>query len=232
MRPHIICHMASTLDGRIDDNAVDVVANPSPGDYYVIGDMLQGDAWLCGRATMQKHFAEPEYFVSASGKAAGPRPVHVARRADAYVVSVDTLGKLRWPAGEVEGSHLICVVSEQASEDYLAMLREQGISCIVSGAHSVDLAEAMRLLRQHFGIRRLLLEGGGHINGAFLAAGLVDEVSLLLVPTADGRHGIPALFDGIEATDRPATQFRLKSVEQRANDVLWIRYDLAPPEST
>ena len=30
------------------------------------------------------------------------------------------------------------------------------------------------------------------INGAFLEAGLVDEVSLLLVPRIDGRHEIPA----------------------------------------
>jgi len=55
----------------------------------------------------------------------------------------------------------------------------------------VDLAQAVSLLGQHFGIRRLLLEGGGHINGAFLEAGLVDELSLLVVPGIDGRHDIP-----------------------------------------
>ena len=35
--------------------------------------------------------------------------------------------------------------------------------------------QAINLLTEHFGIRTLLLEGGGHINGAFLEAGLVDE---------------------------------------------------------
>ena len=43
----------------------------------------------------------------------------------------------------------------------------------------------------------LLPEGGGHINGAFLEAGLVDELSLLIAPGIDGRHDIPAVFDGI-----------------------------------
>ena len=145
---------------------------------------------------MQQHFAEDEPFVSGSNTPAGPRPVFVARRAKSYAISVDTLGKLRWPDGDLDGDHLVCVVSEQVPEDYLAMLREKGISYIVSGKSSVDLANAVNRLGEHFGIRTLLLEGGGHVNGAFLEAGLVDEVSLLVVPGIDGRHDIPAVFDG------------------------------------
>ena len=74
------------------------------------------------------------------------------------------------------------MVSEQVPEDYLAMLREKGISYIVTGTSSIDLANAVNRLEEHFGIRTLLLEGGGPINGAFLQADLVDEVSLLVVP--------------------------------------------------
>ena len=40
-----------------------------------------------------------------------------------------------------------------------------------------------------------MLEGGGRINGAMLRDGLIDEVSLLVAPTVDGRIGTPALFD-------------------------------------
>jgi len=49
-----------------------------------------------------------------------------------YAISVDRLGKLGWPEGDLDGDHLVCVVSEQVSEDYLAMLREKGISYIAS----------------------------------------------------------------------------------------------------
>jgi riboflavin biosynthesis pyrimidine reductase len=71
------------------------------------------------------------------------------------------------------------------------MLRDKEISHIISGKSYIDLTDAVSQLGEHFGIRTLLLEGGGHINGAFLQADLVDELSLLVVPGIDGRHDIP-----------------------------------------
>jgi len=216
--------MLSSVDGRIDGAALATVTGK--GEYEATGAKLKGDAWICGRKTMQQHFAEDEPYVSASKKPAGPVPVHVARRADSYAVSVDTAGKLRWASGDLYGDHLICVVSEKVTQDYLAMLRENFISYVVAGTPSVDLALALDLLGEKFGIRTLLLEGGGHINGAFLQAGLIDEVSLLLVPCIDGRHSIPAVFDGIGAMKNPAVALELKSIEQRAKGALWIRYEV------
>lgn len=229
MRPYIVCHMLSSVDGKIDGAALEAVTGR--GEYEATGARLEGDAWACGRTTMQQHFAEDEPFVSVSNVPAGPRPVHVARRAGSYAISVDTLGKLRWQGGDLAGDHLICIVSERAPEDYLAMLRGQGISYIVSGAGAVDLPRAVDLLGEHFGIRRLLLEGGGHINGAFLEADLVDEISVLVVPGIDGRHEIPAVFDGVSPARTAAVPLKLKSVEQREKDTLWIRYEVVRPNS-
>jgi 2,5-diamino-6-(ribosylamino)-4(3H)-pyrimidinone 5'-phosphate reductase len=227
MRPHVICHMLSSVDGRIDGAALDAVI--SEGEYEATGEKLGGDAWICGRTTMEQHFAEG-LFASVSNRPAGPQPAHVARRGDRYAISVDTVGKLRWSGGDLDGDHLICVVSERTPDDYLAMLRERGVSYVVAGAPSVDLARALELLAEEFGIRTLLLEGGGHINGAFLEAGLVDEVSLLLVPGIDGRRGVPAVFDGIGATRRAAVPLKLTSVEKRQGDALWIRYEVVRPQ--
>ena len=224
MRPYVICHMLSSVDGRIDGAALEGVTGE--GEYEATGATLGGDAWICGRTTMQRHFADDEPFVPVSNTPAGPRPVHVARRADSYAISVDTLGKLRWSAADINGDHLICVVSERVPEHYLAMLADKGISYVVSGRPSVDLVRAVSLLGEHFGIRTLLLEGGGHINGAFLDAGLVDEVSLLVVPGIDGRHDIPTAFDGVGPTRIAAVPLKLKSVERRANDTLWLRYEV------
>jgi riboflavin biosynthesis pyrimidine reductase len=230
MKPYIICHMLSSVDGKIDGSALSAVTGK--GDYEATGAKLNSDAWICGRTTMEQHFAEGKPFVSVSNKPAGPQPVFVARQAKSYAISVDTHGKLRWSSGDLDGDHLICIVSERAPEDYLARLRDKGVSYIVSGRSTVDLRDGTEQLAKHFGIRTLLLEGGGHINGAFLQAGLVDELSLLLVPGIDGRHEIPAVFDGVGASRRKAFALKLKSVEQRGRGTLWIRYKVVRPRTT
>jgi riboflavin biosynthesis pyrimidine reductase len=230
MKPYIICHMVSSVDGKIDGAALSSVM--VDGEYETTGAKLKGDAWICGRTTMQQHFAQKKPFLSVSKKPAGSRPIFVARRAKSYAISVDTLGKLRWSGGDLDGDHLICVVSEQAPEDYLDMLRQKGISYVVSGKSSIDLRKVVDQLGKHFGIRTLLLEGGGRINGAFLQAGLVDEVSLLLVPGVDGRHEIPAVFDGVNPSKKKAVPLKLKSIERRKRDGLWLRYEVVRSRTT
>ena len=85
------------------------------------------------------------------------------------------------------------------------------------------MAKAVDMLGTDFGVERIALVGGGHINGAFLAAGLIDEVSLMIGPGIDGRKGMASVFDGIDEPDRPATLLKLQSVE-RMGDTVWMRY--------
>ena len=59
------------------------------------------------------------------------------------------------------------------------------------GKATIDLKSVLTKLRKHFGIEKLLLEGGGKINGSFLAADLIDELSVLIAPVADGTIGAP-----------------------------------------
>ena len=97
----------------------------------------------------------------------------------------------------------------------------------------MDLSAALEKLAATFGVRTLLLEGGGRINGAMLRDGLVDEVSLLVAPVADGAVGTPSLFDvdgrGRGHTSRhSARRLALDTVERRADDVLWLRYRVGP----
>jgi hypothetical protein len=43
-------------------------------------------------------------------------------------------------------------------------------------------------------------------------------VSLLLVPAIDGRHKIPAVFDGVNGANKTAVPLKLKPVERRGKD--------------
>ena len=56
-----------------------------------------------------------------------------------------------------------------------------------------------------------------------LSAGLVDELSVLVVPVVDGRMGTPALFD-IDGDEWDPALLHLESVEKRDDGVVWLRY--------
>ncbi len=87
------------------------------------------------------------------------------------------------------------VLTESVPDAHLRALRAGGQSYLFAGEKTVDFALALAKLRALFGIERLLVEGGGRINGSMLRAGVIDELSLLLAPAVDGVSGTPALFD-------------------------------------
>ena len=68
------------------------------------------------------------------------------------------------------------------------------ISWIVCGEKHIVLYKAVEILYTEFGVERMAIVGGGTINAAFLNAGLLDEVSILLGPGIDGRKGMTAAF--------------------------------------
>ncbi len=222
-RPYIICHMVSSVDGRIDCSMVDHI---SGDEYCSTLAELNCPAELEGRVTMEHYSAEPEPFIAPEGsRPVGKPSVHIAVQSERYTVAVDTKGRLRWPEAEVNGAPLICMVSEQVSQAYLDRLREQGISWICCGQERISLYFAMEILCRDFGVKRLALLGGGLINGAFLKSELVDELSLLVAPGIDGRSSQPSVFDGM--TDSPRffpTQLELISAEPLPSGVVWLRY--------
>lgn len=220
-RPYIVCHMVASIDGRIDCSMVDKI---SGDEYYDTLAKLNCPTMLEGRVTMEHYSASKEPFVAGDPAPSGISSVYKAVDSDEYIVAVDTCGKLRWPASEIDGVPLICIVSGKVPQEYLETLKSQGISYICIGCEAIDLPKAMEILYEEFGVRRMAVLGGGHINGGFLAAGLIDEVSLLLAPGIDGRKGQTALFDGIPDMGRMPVKLSLESVERIDNGTLWIRY--------
>ena len=221
MKPTIISHMMESVDGRIDCAMTEQI-DPSDA-YYDALDQLHCPTTLEGRVTMQIHFADPEPFVASDTTPIGQTAFHMASKAPGYAVAIDTLGKLRWPSDHHDGKPLLVVTAEACAKEYLDTLTRQGISWISVGKERIDLPKAVDMLHEHFGVERMAVVGGGHINGAFLAAGLLDEVSVMIGPGIDGRKGMASVFDGIDDPDRPATLLRLQSVS-RMGDTVWLRY--------
>jgi len=166
----------------------------------------------------------PEAEVAREHAGGAPRPdFRAPGEHGSFAFAIDPHGRLAWESADIDGDHVVAILSERVADEYLAFLRERGVSYLLAGARDVDLPLALEKIGADFGVRTLLLEGGGRINGGMLRAGLIDEVSLLLAPLADGRIGTPALFDvdGDEVTPR---RLALEHVERRADDVLWLRY--------
>ena len=92
-----------------------------------------------------------------------------------------------------------------------------------------DPAPAMKTLRGEFGVERLALLGGGNINGGFLAAGLIDEVSLMIGQGIDGRKGQTAVFDGIADEGWMPAKMALADVKRLDCGTVWLRYRAERP---
>jgi riboflavin biosynthesis pyrimidine reductase len=162
-------------------------------------------------------------LVPRSAEPVPPGDFVAPHKSKSFGITLDPSGKLFFRKADIDGEHVITVLTGRASEDYKAYLRSIGVSYLISGRESVDLRAVLRRLRSKFGIKKLLLEGGGRINGAFLKAGLIDELSLLLAPVADGTNGAATLFDAGEER-RPAAGLKLLSNETLAGGVVWLRY--------
>ena len=157
MRPYIISHMVASIDGRIDCSMVDKI---SGDEYYTALEQLGCASRLEGRVTLEHYSAEKEPFVPTVNKPVGKPSVHVAVESDAYMVAIDTRGRLRWPSSQIDGRPLVCIVSELVSEEYLNILRGQEISWICAGKEAIDLRRAMEALREQFAVEHLAVLGG------------------------------------------------------------------------
>lgn len=215
--------MVASIDGRIDCSMVDKISGE---EYYAALEQLDCPSLLEGRVTMEHYNAAKEPFVPTEYEPVGHPSVYIAEESDAYMISVDTLGHLRWNSNSIDDVPLVCIVSERVSKEYLEMLRKQGISWIAVGNENIDLDTAMNILYEQFHVKRLALLGGGHINGGFLQAGLIDEVSLLIAPGIDGRKNGTSVFDGIVTMENLPIHLRLTGLERLENDVIWLRYGL------
>lgn len=144
-----------------------------------------------------------------------------------------------WPGGFSDGlagdlpvspvrypkAHVIETLTEQVPEDYLAYLRQRGVSYVVAGKEQLDCARLLHELKTRFGIERLMIAGGGYVNGSFLQAGMIDEVSIVLAPVADGNTRSVSAFENHDfLTTQAAVGLTLLEVQRIDGDGLWLRY--------
>jgi 2,5-diamino-6-(ribosylamino)-4(3H)-pyrimidinone 5'-phosphate reductase len=71
------------------------------------------------------------------------------------------------------------------------------------------------------------VDAGGHLVGALLRAGLVDEVSVVIEPRLVGGESPRWLVQAPDAGPGEAIPLQLRSLERFDDGALWLRYDVA-----
>ncbi len=232
-RPYIICHMTTSIDGKVTGDFLSHPASSSAIDvYYQINRDYKADGYACGRVTMQGSFCGDDYPDLSKYK-----PVHhdLDLKMDCimddmtgfYAVAFDPHGKLGWksnrivdPDGDVgyDNAQIIEVLTEQVDERYLGFLEEMEIPYIFAGETEIDMEFALFKLKNIIGIETLILEGGSVLDGAFLNADAIDEISLVVAPVIADTDDKP-LFMKSKMSD-----FALSQVKQYDGGVVWLNY--------
>ena len=230
-RPTVICHMLMALDGKIDGRFFSAPeTRPALGKYGELRKFYDCPATIYGTTTVAEGYADGIVSDLPESGQVFPREDYLADSGvKNYIVSLDGEGVLKWSGNCLEKkgrpkAHVIEVLTERVPDRYLFYLRGLDISYLFAGKEAIDCALMLRKLKTLFGIDKVLLAGGGVTNWSFASAGLIDELSIVLAPTADGDSGAASLFEtGGFSASLPAA-FALKGVEQIENDTLWLRY--------
>ena len=222
-KPYIVCHMMMSVDGRIDCGMTGKIVGVN--EYYKTLEALDTPTTLSGRVTGMLELAEAGNFNVDKAVPYGQEGFSKKTDAHGYEVIVDTLGTLLWQDDTAYDKPHLIITSEQVSREYLVYLDSKNISWIACGKEQIDLGRACEILEEQFGVRRMAIVGGGHINGGFLDAGLLDEISLLIGLGIDGREGMTAVFDGLPMEREPIA-LKLKSVQPFEDGAVWLRYTL------
>ncbi|PAV31632.1 5-amino-6-(5-phosphoribosylamino)uracil reductase [Virgibacillus profundi] len=235
-KPYIIIHTHTSIDGNLDIMNLREFEEASRQYQELSLDsekqQFEIQGYLNGKTTTEDnmtHYKKPELDEKA---APVPEGDYVADPdAPMYYLSIDARGELAFEEntfgyGGVP-SHIVEVLTEQASNAYKDFLRKKKISYIIAGFDQIDYEVMLDKFYNLFHIKRMMVGGGGTINWSFIQNGLVDEVSVILAPIANGDPDGHRFFEAKEPySSMKETAFQLKSVEELEHGTLWIRYSV------
>lgn len=227
MRPKVIVHILQSIDGRISGGYF-AHAMPYLPDYAEIRHELEGDAVMYGATTAEELFASPRPDLSAFEGGNVPAGDFVCETDSFHFLVLDPSGTLGYTSGtarrnDMEG-HIVALLHHDVDPAYLAYLRSIGVSYVLAGWGAIDVQEALAKAGVLFGIRRVLLMGGGVANATVAAADCVDELSLVVAPVAAVESDVPTFFECVPGLASLPVGFELAEVRQLHDSGLWLHY--------
>ena len=249
-RPRVVMSVSASVDGKVALTRQQILmqqpsgrlwsamappdTDPMPGDFFDLVRREYGcNATLEGSGSLVVDGSEPPPLPAYEGDRSElysdflppeitdqPSPPHL------WFTMVDGRGRLRWTEKHPDWDVLV-LVCRSTPADYLGYLQRERICYLVAGDDRVDLTGALARMATQLGVRCVLSTAGGGLNGALLRAGLIDELSLSIVPGLVGGLDTPTVLDGRPlAVGEPPTRLRLLSVHADAGGTVRLRYEV------
>jgi riboflavin biosynthesis pyrimidine reductase len=191
--PSLVVNFVATLDGVVAipalQNSPRAISDANMADRFVMGLLrASASAVLIGAGTLRDSRVslwrpDQVYPPAAASFAEFRRRLGRSERPEVAVLSA---------TGDIEPRHplleagALVLTTELGATSLRGRLPEASSLAVLPGEDSVDLPEAVALLRER-GHALVLSEAGPAVTGSLLDAGLVDELFLTLSPLLAGR---------------------------------------------
>jgi len=188
-RPYVLLSVATSLDGHIDDAGPErlILSNAEDLDR-VDAERAAADAILVGAATIAAD--DPRLLVRSADRRA--ERLARGRPASPIKVAITRSGRGLDPSAQFftmgDGEKLVYALAAAPAVADLQR-RLAGLATVVAAP---DLPSVLADLAAR-GVARLMVEGGTRTTTAFLTAGLVDELQVVVAPLVVGDPAAPRL---------------------------------------
>ncbi|WBB68059.1 dihydrofolate reductase family protein [Micromonospora sp. WMMD812] len=221
-RPYVLLSCATSIDGYIDDATEQRLLLSNDDDLARIDAVRAScDAIMVGAETVRRD--DPRLLV----RSARHREARVARGLPASPAKVTVTGR-----GDLDPASRFFTAGDAERIVYCAggvleKTRERvgGLAEVVDAGEPVDLVSMLADLAVR-GVRRLMVEGGGTVHAQFLAAGLADELHLVVAPFFVGDCRAPRFVGDGRYPWHPGRRASVAEVRQ-IGDVVLVRYALS-----
>lgn len=230
--PFVSINVAMTADGKLAPATRHFIPFTTKRDRDLMFDLrAEFDAVMSGARTVDTG----EITLSGGGNRYKNKRRRLGRKKQHIRIIVSGSGTVD-PHAHIFSSDRklspIIILTTQRAGKRLAALQKVADAVHVSRGKDLDFREALQWLRGHWGIKRLVCEGGGAINGGLILAGVVNEVYLTIAPVIMGGRNAPTPVDGDGFRSiADALPLKLKRLE-RVEGELYMVFSVGGSRST
>ncbi|WP_309223053.1 dihydrofolate reductase family protein [Micromonospora sp. CP22] len=221
-RPYVLLSCATSIDGYIDDATDERLLLSNDADLDRVDEVRAGcDAILVGAGTVRRD--DPRLLVRCERR----RAERVARGLPSSPtrVTMTACGDLDPDARFFTVGDTERIVYSASGAVEKTRHRLGGRATVLDAGEPVDLARMLTDLAER-GVGRLLVEGGAGVHGQFLAAGLADELHLVVAPFFVGDRRAPRFVGEGSFPWHPGRRAQVVEARQ-IGDVVLTRYALS-----